>query len=302
MTVARPINILLPCPSHGRFWGDYHFGKSLLAALEDLGIEARIIYRPKWRALARFSLRRGVDLHVRGPANHAPRIWPWTKTVFWIISNTHLSASDRARARHVFVASPELASDLSAKGLPASVLLQCTDRARFSPDRQSDQLRTDVLFVGSRRPGFNRAIVELALSCGAAVAVWGSKWEGVLPGDTYKGKVIDNTELGAHYASASVVLNDHLPDMLRHKIASNRVFDVLASGTNLISDFLPDLGIEMPSARVVKDESEMQGALDAFREDGATERAARLALASHIRAHHSFHERAAAIAQVTDRL
>jgi spore maturation protein CgeB len=38
------------------------------------------------------------------------------------------------------------------------------------------------------------------------------------------------------YSSASIVLNDHWPDMAAHGFISNRIFDALAAGALVISD------------------------------------------------------------------
>jgi spore maturation protein CgeB len=52
---------------------------------------------------------------------------------------------------------------------------------------------------------------------------------------------VPNEELPAVYRSAGVVLNDHWETMRADGFVSNRLFDVLACGTPVISDHLPEI-------------------------------------------------------------
>lgn len=294
------INILLPCPGlpTGRYWGDYHFGHSLAKALERRGISVRIIYRPHRPFLARFSLRSGTDIVIRGPFAHLPRVWPWVKSHLWLISTGEITPNEVKADSHIFAASQQLADEQAALGRSATVLLQCTDAAIFSPHKARDDLATDVLFVGSWRVNFHRPVVAAATEAGFPPVVWGHRWRDKYPAHLFRGVLIPNDELGAHYASAKVVLNDHLPSMLSKGLVSNRVYDVLASGAALISDALADLGPDIPSAQVASTAEQLKVAIPKALEDHEAGRAARLELAEFIRTHHNFDQRAQEILRV----
>jgi spore maturation protein CgeB len=100
------------------------------------------------------------------------------------------------------------------------------------------------------------------------------------------------------YRTSAVVLNDHWPDMQRAAILSNRVFDVLACGTPIVSDEIADLpagfsefvipfGPDRPIGRAIT---------QAMGED-AERRTARRAFAETVRRDHSFDRRAATIVE-----
>ncbi|MEO8529688.1 MAG: glycosyltransferase [Deltaproteobacteria bacterium] len=273
-------------------WGDYHFGHSLAKAFESLGVKARVVYQPRWSRLARLSLRRGIDLAIRGNFGYAPRIWPWVRFYLWVISYDNFRPEEVRAIRHVFAASQQIVDEQRALGRSASVLPQCTDSAIFAPDKARDTLVTDVLFVGSWREHFPRPIVATATAAGFPPKVWGSRWSDKYPPELFGGALIPNHELGAHYASAKVVLNDHLPQMLAKGIISNRVYDVLASGTELVSDALPDLGRDLPGAALGRTTAEVGAAIAEALAHDETRKSDRLELAEYIRTHHSFHERA----------
>lgn len=69
----------------------------------------------------------------------------------------------------------------------------------------------------------------------SVVDLW-SDWHGLVPDEYIKGEYFPNESLAELYASATVVLNDHRPDMAAKGFMSNRVFDVLASGAALVTD------------------------------------------------------------------
>lgn len=291
------INLLLPSPPppRGKHWGDFHFGASLGRALAELGADVRLVYAPKRRWLSRFAFRRGIDLLIRAPQRFEPRIWPSSRLVIWQISNTDMSAAELRRAEHIFTASKSEADRLTKSGISASYLPQCTDRDLFSPDRRGKAPREEVLFVGSWRENFQRPLAFHAIAAGFAPKIWGTRWDGKIDPKYRGGIFIENDELGAHYASAGVVLNDHMQRMIDTGMISNRVYDVLASGAELVSDRLPDLGIPLPAARVAATADGVGVAITEALAAQDSRRAARLETAEIIRREHSFHARAAVI-------
>jgi spore maturation protein CgeB len=117
-----------------------------------------------------------------------------------------------------------------------------------------------------------------------------------VPGDKIGGIHIANSELGRHYSSAAFVLNDHAPDMAADGFASNRVFDVLASGVPLVSDAVPDLPADLASAVYQFDSFDtFVVACDRALGEAAGQRQARLKIAEIVRREHSFDARAQVI-------
>lgn len=291
----------LPNPPPGkRTWGDYYFARSLADALERRGHAVAMDYTVKrpWlqrlaRAVSRF--RPDLDLILRGKIAFGRGDRP---AIMWLISNSAaVSGAEIAAMDHVFVASEAVAARLRAEGhANVSALLQCTDATRFSPERRTEALRTACLFVANRR-GFERVALAAALRAGIPVTVWGRNWDGmVTPPGRVAGSHLDNAELGAWYASADVVLNDHSPDMRGNDFTSNRVFDVLASGVPLITDRAEDLPAAL-SGLVYRftDDASFRAAWAAATHETDETRARRRAAAEVVRSEHSFDARARAI-------
>ncbi|WP_095587268.1 glycosyltransferase family protein [Actibacterium ureilyticum] len=243
------IRLLLPCPPPvpGRVWGDFYFARSLSAALQAQGCGVEFEFHQvltrkerRWRIPTRRRLSREIDLVIRGKQPYRPL--GFRPFYMWLISQTDTVTDDELRqVRHVFVASKPYAEKLQAKGISASFLPQCTDPAIFQPKPADPDCRTHLLFVGNRRNYAARPVVQMALDSGEDLAVWGRGWNDDLPAGVLRGDMIDNTDLGRHYRSADVVLNDHTSDMLKDGFVSNRVYDVLACGRPLLTEDMPGI-------------------------------------------------------------
>lgn len=98
--------------------------------------------------------------------------------------------------------------------------------------------------------------------------------------------------MGAAYASAGVVLNDHFGDMRREEVLSNRLFDAVASGARVIPDDVTGLGdLFGASVRAYRSPEELVG-LVAAREAAFGEQNSRVATARRVGREHSFAARA----------
>jgi spore maturation protein CgeB len=95
------------------------------------------------------------------------------------------------------------------------------------------------LFVGSN--WHDRTSLRYAIEEGFDVAVYGYNWQGIVPDEMYKAPYIENTQLNQYYSSAKIVLNDHRPDMKEKGFINNRIYDVTATGTMVISDYMPEI-------------------------------------------------------------
>jgi spore maturation protein CgeB len=97
-----------------------------------------------------------------------------------------------------------------------------------------------VTVVGKSRDVM-RPMVRDALAAGLRPAVYGSGWNDLIDPSLVVSEHVPNADLPRVYASAGVVLNDHWDTMRAWGFVSNRIFDVLACGTPVVSDPVPGL-------------------------------------------------------------
>ena len=107
---------------------------------------------------------------------------------------------------------------------------------------------------------------------------------------------VPNEAVGDLYRRAGVVLNDHWPDMQRAGILSNRVFDVLACGTPIVSDEIGDLPAGFSDyVETFGPDRPIAAAIDRALAKSPERRAERLAFSAILRRDHSFGRRAEVI-------
>jgi len=229
------VSIKTPCPSilESQEWGDYHLACSLSKALYQLGINSQVHTLDSWPSC---SDSKNVVIVIRGLSQYIPR--PQDYNILWIISHPEkINADELARYDYIFVASSfyaRIVKKLTNK--PVSVLLQATDPVRFNPNLS----RVDadkLLFVGNSRQVF-RPIVKHLVETGRNISIYGNHWEEFIDSTFIKGRNILNSELGAYYAGADVVFNDHWDSMASNGFISNRIFDCVACATFVISDYV----------------------------------------------------------------
>ncbi len=237
---ALTFAIKVPCPCTGvkNEWGDYHFAHSLGLALRRAGHSFRIDFLNEWSNGS--GVAGEVNLVLRGLSVFEPR--PEQLNLMWMISHPDkVEADELAKYDHVFVASESYAKHLQKQfGDKISCLLQCTDPSLFYPDERDPEFESDVLFVGNSRNQY-REVVKLAIEAECKLSVYGTRWQQFIGPEFIKGDNISNNELGHYYKNASVVLNDHWPDMRDKGFVSNRIFDVLACGVPVVSDQISGL-------------------------------------------------------------
>jgi len=284
-----------------KHWGEYHFAVSLSKSLNKLGVKTRIDCRSEW-----YTNRTpgDVELVIRGGFEFEPT--SDLPCIYWVLyPSKERIPKDAIHADHVFVASEEFADVIRRKtsARSVSVLLQCTDRDIFTPDAYSESASENVLFVGlAMRHRISGGAVKLALEAGENVVVWGRDWE-AMPQATCKGQRIPNDQLGVCFASANVVLNDHVPKMRKNGFVNNRVFDVLASASALIMDAVTAIPEALqPFIYVYEDVTSMRESLDKALNESAKMKQSRIEFANYIRDNHSFDTRAIQIKQMMNTL
>lgn len=276
--------------SGGETWGDTHFARSLAQALRRHGQHVAVDPAP---ARNRWSRRLDdVVLVLRGLDRVTPS--PGPLHLLWVISHPDLvEPAEVAAYDATFAASLSWSAARSREwGLRVDPLLQCTDPTLFHPGRAAPGSGADVLFVGSSR-GVLRPALAGALAAGVPVEVHGGGWGPVLPDLRVASRHVANADLGALYAGAGVVLNDHWKDMRRDGFVSNRLFDATACAARVISDDIAGLA-ELFDGQVAAftDPGEVAGLLA---DRPTASYADRLALAARVGAEHSFDRRAASL-------
>ncbi|MCR6032723.1 hypothetical protein GGQ22_14950 [Nocardioides sp. zg-579] len=280
------IDIAAPATPRGQRWGDWHFARSLAAALERQGQWVAIDH-PETRGRASRDLD-DVTLVLRG----LDRVTPPARTanLLWVISHPELvTPAELATYDAAFAASATWAARHGIEPL-----LQCTDPTRFHPDVARRE-GPPALFVGNSR-GELRASVAAAERTGLDLTVIGQGWPGHVP---VAADHVANDELGSCYASAGIVLNDHWADMREQGFVSNRVFDVLATGARLLSDDVAGLADALGEAagavRVWRTDEEFRALTTGDPDELWPDAAARRRTAERVVAEHSFDARAATL-------
>lgn len=246
---------IIKCPAPGGFsqrnWGDLHFARSLARQLTARGCEVIIQNRPDWQ--------QGEDdadviLVLRGKFSYVPRNRD-AINVMWVLSHpVDVGDEEVGRFDICCIASTSHTRRLRQRfGTERIIpLLQCTD-TRQSPDTLllPASERRDVIFVGNSRNVERWCVLE-HLREGYPLKIWGTGWEPWPEAQQcVVGKHLENERLGQLYGSAKATLNDHWPDMAAYGFINNRIFDALACGLPIISDYLPELDEMFGSGNVV---------------------------------------------------
>jgi GT2 family glycosyltransferase len=273
-------------------WGDWHFAGALRDELQALGHEVVVDLHDAWyRPTAGLH---DVVLCLRGVRRYHPD--PDQLNLLWVISHPDdLHDAEYGGYDRVFVASEPFARTLAdERGVPAEVLLQCTDPARFQPS-PAEADGPQVLFVGNSRM-IRRPIVRDAIDADLELTIVGAKWQGLVADRYLLAEHVPNDQLAALYRSAGVVLNDHWADMRRRGFLSNRLFDLAACGVPVVSDEIEGLEVFGGLVRTYRDPEDLAAVVEDALAARDRERAARLDLARVVRERHTFGARARALA------
>lgn len=282
------ITVAAPSRKMAHRWGDWHLGEALAGSLRRLRHEVRLQTVDEADSLAGRSC--DVDLVLRG-------LYPVHRTpgqchVLWVISHPEAIDDDELDdADLVLVASTRFAEHLRTRtGTPVEVMLQATDHRRFTPRPVDPAHRHDVTVVAKTRDVL-RPVVAEALAVGLRPAIYGGGWRELVDPSLVVADYVANEALPSVYSSAGVVLNDHWDTMRTWGFVSNRLFDVLACGTPVISDPVDGLA-ELFDGAVLeyRKPTELRAMVDVVLADPAVarERAARgreIVLAQHTMDH-----------------
>lgn len=241
----------------GDSWGDTAFVESLKEAVKRTG-GAVNTYR-HGANLDYDHAPDDINLVIRGLDRVAPI--PGQVNVLWVISHPEaITKNELMGFDLVYAASEPWALRMSSKfGIDVRVLLQATDVTRFNVEGPLLVPSRPPVFVGSVHPGRRRNVVETAFGSGIPIEVIGKGWRDRLPSNILRADYVENSDLCSIYRSASRVLADHWIGMAEEGFIQNRVFDAVACGSRVISDFVPGIEEKFGGAvRVYRDSEELR--------------------------------------------
>ena len=235
-------------------WGDYAYAVTLKRYLDRLGVYTVVDTREDWGC----EEDADVVLVLRGCHFYRPdRRNARCLYIMWNISHPEMITPEEYELYDVVCVS----SNYYAKCLQEKVkvlvlpLLQCTDTELFYPaeesgdDQSAVQAKGDYIFIGNSRGVARRCVIWSAQNQ-LPLKIWGSGWKAMLGQNKVmvQDTSIENSQIPDLYRSAKATLNDHWKDMLDYQFVNNRIFDALACGLPVISDYCEELKEIFPDA------------------------------------------------------
>lgn len=221
--------------------GDFFLADDLKVGLEKIGYKVEYRFREDYQNLKLGNA--GNILYLKGyyDFEHLPDVKnDGRKRVLYLYYIEGLHDNILKEVDAVACASQKLIDEMiKPVNAHAYYVPQFTNPERFKST--NDTKKTTVLFVGSNHSRKGRKSVDYAIKAGADLSVFGKFWDTFLEPQYLKGQYIDNDELYKYYAGADVVLNDHREDMRYYGFISNRIYDVVASGGFVFTDYLPEI-------------------------------------------------------------
>lgn len=235
----KRIDILgaMPSDETKKFWGDQHFAIAMQKEFEELGYKARVVARDCWfdRSDAKYIIV------LRGAKEYYPSVNDGRKYIMWNISHPLKVTIDEYNLYDfVYFASEKMYKEIGPQIRPESgVLLQCVDDKVMTYVEKNEK-EYELLFVGNSRHVFRKILRDL-LPTEHKLSVYGRHWEEYPVQEYVVNDYMDNDKVGQAYHDAKILLNDHWDDMREYGIISNRIFDALAVGAFVISDYIPEI-------------------------------------------------------------
>jgi hypothetical protein len=280
-----------PIGPHQMTWGDFHFGASLQAALERLGVSVVQHYWPDWEK----SDGEDAIIVLRGKRAFAPREGQFS--ILWVLSHPATVSVDEIESFDLTYlgSSKHLGMMKDAVKSRLKVLRQCSDDTLFNPGADPAAPRSGTIFVANSR-GVLRNMLRWALDAGIEPALYGNQWRSLglrrLVGQRY----IETRELPLLSRRSRLSLNDHWTDMIYFGYINNRIFDCLFCGLPVLSDEFPELREVCGDGILYAGDATSFRASHQYAEDHYDELSARTAeLGKRLRPHYTFAARAAEI-------
>lgn len=238
-------------------WGDYAYAIALKKYLDRLGIYTVVDTKEDWGC----EETADVVVVLRGYYFYRPdRRNKKCIYIMWNISHPEMITSEEYELYDVVcICSRHYAKKIADQvKVPVIPLLQCTDTELFFPlEKESDIYENDYVFIGNSR-GVARRCVIWAGQDKLPLKIWGGGWTEML-GDSrtmIQGTFIENDQIPDIYRSSKATLNDHWKDMLDCQFINNRIFDAIACGLPVVSDYCEELKEIFPDAILYYDTKE----------------------------------------------
>lgn len=219
-------------------WGDYHIGRCLTKYLKRLGEKVETDYHSNWYN----EKKADIILVFRGK-------YPYklsknsSLNIMWNFGHPKDVTKQEYEAYDIVLVASKHYSEILKNQIkkPVYPFLLCTDHEEFyNTNIDKDLNRKDYIFVGNTR-GVKRDCVSWAIEYKIPLKIWGRGWEKLIDKKYIVDQYIENEKLANLYSNAKVTLNNHWPDMLQYGFVNNRVFDALACGLPVISDYSNEL-------------------------------------------------------------
>lgn len=289
----------MPDDETKKFWGDWHFANAMKKYFGEKGYRANVITKDKWY----YRSRAKYIIFLRGNAEYYPSFEDGKVSIMWNISHPEdVSLEEYNAYDYVFFASDRLKSDIGTQlHCESGVLIQCTDEQVMRAEEDKEK-KYELLFVGNSRHAYRQILKDL-LPTKYQLTMFGRDWEEFQLQQYVLQDYISNDEVGQAYHDAKILLNDHWEDMREKGIISNRIFDALAAGAFIISDYMPEIDEFFKGAVVTyKDKDDLSQKIDYYMEHDE-ERLAKARLGQKIvLKEHTFRNRIAEMIDVMEKL
>lgn len=229
------ILIKSPHPADSSQWGDLFLANDLKEAFGKEGKFAVVLAKEYWnnKELNKIAC---ASITLRG-RKVPEKIFKNQISILYMISHPdEIEMEDLNRYTCVACASKCYTKKLEQRKVRAFYVPQFTSQTRFKSSLKSKDYHHKLLYVGSTR-GIFREGVKFSIERNLPISVYGRGWNTYLSKERIQGNFINNEDLSRYYDNADIVLNDHWADMKKNGFISNRVFDVTACNSFLISDY-----------------------------------------------------------------
>jgi len=251
----------MPNDHNMKFWGDLYFARAMKEEFEKRGYLANVRTRQDWhkRSTAKYTI------FLRGNREYYPTVEEGRVSIMWNISHPdEVSLVEYNAFDYVYFASEKLKCKLGGQiQCQSGVLMQCTDENVMRAEEYLDK-KYELLFVGNSRQVYRQILKDL-LPTEYKLTVIGRHWEKYPVQQYVIQPYIANDEVGQAYHDAKILLNDHWDDMKEQGVISNRIFDALAAGAFVISDYMAEIDEEFEGAVVTyQDKDDLKNKIDYY--------------------------------------
>ena len=223
-------------------WGDWHFAGALRDSLERRGHHVTIDCQHEWyRPTARLD---DVTLVLRGLGNYRPN--PLHTNIVWVISHPERVSAPRDDGYDLVFGASAAGVSGSTSGEASPRSCSCSAQTTVASTRSipmsaaatscwsSPMLAADVAKIPPA--------VEAALESGLVPAVYGLRWDGLLPGRRVARHLCAQRRASRRCTPrlmpCSMTTGKTCDD---EGMISNRLFDLTACNARVISDHLPEI-------------------------------------------------------------